>query len=75
MSQPPSRPTRSAILAILLVALAACAAPRGDTVRSCPHCGDPLTRVGADGRAEVVTRLRIGSWSPSNAPAPGHAAR
>jgi hypothetical protein len=63
------------VLALFAASLAACAAPRGDAVAPCPHCGDPVTRVGADGRAEVVPRLRIGSWAPASAAAPGHATR
>ena len=67
---------RALAVALVAASLAACAAPRADAVASCPHCGDPFTRVGADGRAEVVPRLRIGSWTPGSSAAPtGHAAR
>jgi hypothetical protein len=61
---------RASLLACLAAPLAACAAPREPAVPACPYCGDPVTRVGADGRAEVVPRVRIASWAPAAAAAP-----
>ena len=51
--------------------LAGCSSLRDEAVPGCPHCGDPLMRVGADGRAEVVPRWRLASWGT---PAPRAAA-
>ena len=55
---------------LLLTALApgACSSLRDQAVPGCPYCGDPVTRVGADGRAEVVPRLRIAAWASAAAP-------
>jgi hypothetical protein len=59
------------VLAICLAA-GGCTSLRDDAVPGCPYCGDPVTRVGADGRAEVVPRWRVASWDdpvPVEAPA------
>jgi len=62
----------------LCLASAGCTSLRDEAVPGCPYCGDPVTRVGADGRAEVVPRWRVASWAepaPENSPADGaHAA-
>lgn len=57
------------LLPIALVALLAsgCTSLHKWAVPNCPHCGDPVTRVGPDGRAEVVPRWRLVSWSATPA--------
>jgi len=70
----PSLPSvfRASLIACLAAPLAACAAPREPAVPACPYCGEPVTRIGADGRGEVVPRVRLASWTPATAglPAP-----
>jgi hypothetical protein len=52
------------LLSIVVVALAAsgCSSLHRWAVPGCPHCGDPVTHVGPDGRAEVVPRWRLAAW-------------
>jgi hypothetical protein len=42
-----------------VLAVGGCAAPADDVVPGCPHCGDPVTVVGKDGRPHVLPRMRL----------------
>ncbi len=55
------------IVAVVLVS-PGCSSLRDQAVPGCPHCGDPETRTGPDGRVEVVPRLRLVSSSEFPAP-------
>jgi len=57
------------VLALCLAA-GGCTSLRDEAVPGCPYCGDPVTRVGADGRAEVVPRWRVASWEEPAPPVP-----
>lgn len=53
---------RSALLVPLALLLAAgCSSLRDQAVPGCPYCGDPVTKIGADGRAVVVPRWHLAS--------------
>jgi hypothetical protein len=55
----------------LCLAAAGCSSPRDEAVPGCPYCGDPVMRVGADGRNEVVPRWRVAPWgTPAPVPPP-----
>ena len=61
---------RAYSLLALCLAAAGCTSLRDEAVPGCPYCGDPVTRVGADGRTEVVPRWRVASWGDAAPPAP-----
>jgi hypothetical protein len=54
---------RLALIVAASLALPGCSSLRDQAVPGCPHCGDPETRTGPDGRGEVVPRLRLVSSS------------
>lgn len=71
---------RLAWIVAAALTLTGCSSLRDQAVPGCPHCGDPETRIGPDGRTEVVPRLRLVSWGEFPAtpaatmqPADGHA--
>jgi len=70
--------SRAYSLLALCLAASGCTSLRDQAVPGCPYCGDPVTRVGADGRTEVVPRWHVASWgdpAPAAAPDAGsHAA-
>jgi hypothetical protein len=70
---------RAFSLLALCLAAAGCTSLADQAVPGCPACGDPVTRVGADGRNEVVPRWRVAAWDvqppaqpPRHEPSAGH---
>jgi hypothetical protein len=62
-------PRRRLVFAVLLVGATGCSSLRDQAVHACRNCGDPVTRMGADGRWEVVPRMRLVTWTPTATPA------
>jgi hypothetical protein len=67
-----SRRVRFAILALAALAAGCAAPPSRDEPHACPNCGDPLMRLGPDGKTQIVERWRLSSWTPG---APADSAR
>ena len=46
-------------LVFVFLTAACCSGPAVQSVASCPHCGDPHTVIGPDGRSHVTARWTV----------------